>query len=289
MAAARRHLRLLSAFLLDGGGWGGNTMSNFRVLLVLYEHDRARYQFGTPRACVFTPGRVYWGIEDGTVVVLDESTLKFSLLAFPAQMRGPYRRTSFRVICSAVAGEDRVRVVRVHGEDLEVFGQLPDSREWLRDAMARLPEKTWLFLVELETMEVEHERNGHVGPRGTPTHHAASRAPAATSAHSHLLTCSRPLRPRFRVLLLSASVSASASRSVSACASFFLPLVGRRRCVCRAGVVSSVRSESGFSVLRIGRNLRFSSVFLFVSASPAALGVSAIPLEAGFSPPRALC
>ncbi|KAF8737967.1 hypothetical protein HU200_014002 [Digitaria exilis] len=198
-------LPMLGAFLLDGGGRGGNTMSNFRVLSVFYEHDRPRYQFGTPRARSIhlagrSGGRVYWGIEDGTMLVLDESTLRFSVLTFPAQMQGTYRRTSFRVIGGAVAGEDGVRVVRVHGEDLEVFGQLPDSGEWvmeksvgLRDAMARLPgwdwdcqfrcfpvrivtagntfvvltpaEKTWLFSLELETMEVEqeHERNRHVG------------------------------------------------------------------------------------------------------------------------------
>ncbi|XP_034582915.1 uncharacterized protein [Setaria viridis] len=226
------HLPLLGAFLLDGGGaGGGDTMSSFRVLSVLYEPDRSRYQFGMPRACVFAPGsdggwhicwhtmdedvevplmemihlagrtagRVYWGIEDGTVLVLEESTVKFSLLTFPAQMPGPYRRTSFRVIGSSVDGEDRVRVVRVHGEDLDVFGQLLDSGEWvveksvaLRDATAglsgwdyrffRLParivtagntfvvltpaEKIWLFSVELETMEVENEhvRNRNIGP-----------------------------------------------------------------------------------------------------------------------------
>ncbi|CAN6204168.1 unnamed protein product [Urochloa humidicola] len=232
------HLPLLGAFLLDteAGGGGGDTMSSFRVLSVLYERDRSRYQFGTPRACVFAPGsdggwrmcwhatggndyevevpvmqtihmagrvagRVYWGIEDGTVLVLDESTLKFSLLTFPTEMRWPYRRTSFRVIGGGgVDGEHKVRVVRVHGEDLKVFGRLPDSGEWvvektvvLRDATAGLPgwedyrffnlparivaagdtfvvltpaEKLWLFSVELETMEAEreHVRNQHVGP-----------------------------------------------------------------------------------------------------------------------------
>jgi hypothetical protein len=232
------HLSLLGAFLLDGGdggvAGGGDTMSNFRVS-VLYEPDRSRYQLGTPRACVFAPGsdcgwhiswhivdddgvavplmetihldgrtigRVYWGIEDGSVLVLDEITFKFSLLTFPVQMRGPYRGTSFRIIGSVVDdGEDRAaRVVRVDGENLEVFGQLPDSGEWvveksvgLRDATAGLSgfmdywffprparivtagntfvvftpaEKMWLFSVELETMEVENEhlRNRNIGP-----------------------------------------------------------------------------------------------------------------------------
>ncbi|CAN6162311.1 unnamed protein product [Urochloa humidicola] len=229
-----RHLPLLGAFLLDvdGGGEGGDTMSSFRVLSVLYERDRSRYRFGTPRACVFAPGsdggwricwhatgdndevelplmemihmagrvgaRVYWGIEDGTVLVLDEITLKFSLLTFPAQMRGQYRRTNFRVI----GGMDgnTVRVVRVHSDELKVFGRLPESGEWvversvvLRDVTAGLSgwedyrffnlparivaagdtfvvltpvEKLWLFSVEHETMEAEreHVRNRHVGP-----------------------------------------------------------------------------------------------------------------------------
>jgi len=66
------------------------------------------------------------------VLVLDERTLKFSLLTLPAPMRGPYRRTSFRVIGSGgVDGEDRARFVRVDAEELEVFGQLPDSGEWV--------------------------------------------------------------------------------------------------------------------------------------------------------------
>lgn len=226
------HLPLLGAFLLDGvGTCAGDAMSNFRVLSVLYERSRWRYQFCTPRACVFTPGsdggwricwhamndddvevpdiemshfagraarKVYWGMETRSLLVLDESTLKFSLLAFPAPMQLPNRRISFRVI-GGVDGGDTVRVVRLDGDGLEVFCQLPDSGEWviersisLRDATANLPgweywffrlpasivaadntsvvltpgEKTWLFSVDLETMEVENEhvRNRDVGP-----------------------------------------------------------------------------------------------------------------------------
>ncbi|CAD6225296.1 unnamed protein product [Miscanthus lutarioriparius] len=227
------HLWYLSAFLLDGGG-AGDAMSNFRVLSVLYERGRSHYQFCAPRACMFTPGsdggwrisrhtmddgvevpdmqtihfagrtagKVYWGMESSSVLVLDESTLKFSLLAFPAPMQWPNRRTSFRVI-GGVDGGDTVRVVRMDGVDLVVFGQLLDSGEWviersisLRDATAELPgwknwlfrlpasivtadntfmvltpgEKPWFFSVDLETMEVENDdvRNREVGPSSYP-------------------------------------------------------------------------------------------------------------------------
>ncbi|XP_004959375.1 uncharacterized protein LOC101784934 [Setaria italica] len=231
-------LHFLGGFLLDGSGSGGcrDAMSNFRVLSVLYKQEGS---FGTPRACVFSPGsdggwhfcwhpimndddddddndddielptidkihlagraagRIYWGIETGTVLVLDESTLMFSVLTLPEQMRWPYRRTSFRVV-GGVDG-DMVRIVRLDGQDLVVYGQILGSGQWvveksvrLRDTAAGLPgwrdsfsvqparivaagdtfvvltrtEKTWLFSVDLETMEAErrHERNRHAGP-----------------------------------------------------------------------------------------------------------------------------
>ena len=68
------HLPLLGAFLLGGDG-GGDTMSNFRVLSVLYEPERWRYQPGTPRACVFASGsdggwhRCWHAIDDDNVDV----------------------------------------------------------------------------------------------------------------------------------------------------------------------------------------------------------------------------
>ncbi|CAN6173984.1 unnamed protein product [Urochloa humidicola] len=227
-AALSRH-GFLGGFLLDGNGSGScrDAIADFRVLSVLYEHDGL---FGTPRACVFSSGvdggwrfcwhpmdddddielpaidkihlagraagRIYWGIETGTVLVLDETALEFSFLTFPEDMRWPYRRTSFRVI-GGVDG-DTLRVVRLDGPDLVVYGQMPGSGQWVieksvrvRDVAAGLPgwrdsssaqparivaagdtfvvltrtEKTWLFSVELDTMEAErrHERNRHNG------------------------------------------------------------------------------------------------------------------------------
>ncbi|KAF8711595.1 hypothetical protein HU200_029046 [Digitaria exilis] len=226
----------LGGFLLDGNGGDhcDGAMSNFRVLSVLYEQDGSS---GAPRACVFTPGSdggwqlcwypmddcgggdddielptidkihlagraagmIYWGVETGTVLVLDESTLIFSLLTFPEHMRWPYRATNFRVIGGGDDGVP-VRIVRLDGQELEVYGQVSGSAgQWvvekrvrLRDAAAILPgwrdsfsaqpasivtagdtfvvltrtEKRWLFTVDLETMEAErqHERNRHVGP-----------------------------------------------------------------------------------------------------------------------------
>ncbi|CAL5080928.1 unnamed protein product [Urochloa decumbens] len=232
-ATLSRH-DFLGGFLLAGDigrGSGGcrDSMSSFRVLSVLYEQDGS---FGTPRACVFTPGSdggwqfrwhpmddddgggielptidkihlagraagmIYWGLETGTVLVLDESTLVFSLLTFPEHMQWPYRSTSFRVIGGS---DDTVQVLRLDGQDLVVYGQMPGSGQWVveksvrvRDAAAGLPgwrdsfsaqparivaaddtfvllsrtEKTWIFSVELESMEAErrHERNRHAGP-----------------------------------------------------------------------------------------------------------------------------
>ncbi|CAL5080932.1 unnamed protein product [Urochloa decumbens] len=228
--AALGHPLFLGAFLLDGGG--ADAMSNYRVLNVLCQRSATYWERGTPRACVFAPGnddggwrmgwntmdddlevrsvekihlagraagRIYWGIETArTVLVLDESTLKFSLVTFPEHMRWQYRRTSFRVI-GGVDGDSTVRVVRMDGQELAIYGQLPRTGEWVleksvrlreaaaglrdwKDSLLMLParivtvgetfvvlspaEEAWLFSVELETMELEreHERNWHDGP-----------------------------------------------------------------------------------------------------------------------------
>ncbi|KAG8056413.1 hypothetical protein GUJ93_ZPchr0002g24140 [Zizania palustris] len=146
---------------------------------------------GRANACL------YWGIEneDGATLVLDENTLEFSITMFPESIWAPYNKWTFRVI----GGNGVLRVVRVIGNDLKVFRQLAGRGEWMLEKMLRLPdatrglpgreewffqheamivaaneeyvlvtprEKTWVFSVELDTMEVEreHERNKYPGP-----------------------------------------------------------------------------------------------------------------------------
>ncbi|KAF8746756.1 hypothetical protein HU200_013335 [Digitaria exilis] len=108
---------ILGAFLLDvdDADEAAIAMTNFRVLLVLYEHDYDNHnRHGYPSASVFntcgssnpgwchgeqhydgvylprldevhlagrTGGRVYWSCDDKQVVVMDEHTLEFSNMA----------------------------------------------------------------------------------------------------------------------------------------------------------------------------------------------------------------
>uniref|UniRef100_A0A0E0LZU1 F-box domain-containing protein n=1 Tax=Oryza punctata TaxID=4537 RepID=A0A0E0LZU1_ORYPU len=215
----------------ETGGFIG--MSNFRVVAALHDHtwqhDRA-----VPLACVFTSGSdggwcvlqsatdaaaavdlperfdyinfagragrcVYWGIddEDGAMLVLDETTMRFSIDMFPETIRASYDKWTFRVIGGGDDGA--LRVVRVMSNDLKVFAQIAGSGEWVVERLVRLPEATrelpgrretffrqeakivaanaayvlltpqekkkWLFSVELETGKVEHrhERNRYAG------------------------------------------------------------------------------------------------------------------------------
>lgn len=144
-------------------------------------------------------GSLYWGIQDtGTALVLDEATAEFSTVTLPEIMLGSYQRCSFRVISRQDDGA--LRVVRLIDNDLlKVFVRIHGSHEWaveglvrLREATRGLPgredcyfqdeaiivdahdtyvlltprEKTWLFSISLETMEVDrgHERNKYAGP-----------------------------------------------------------------------------------------------------------------------------
>ncbi|TVU00868.1 hypothetical protein EJB05_53716, partial [Eragrostis curvula] len=141
-------------------------------------------------------GSLYWGTVPG-LLALDEATLEFSQLELPDEIMDFYDRRGFRVL----GGEDgALRVVLVEDNELKVFRRVQDSDEWLvektvrlLEATRRLPrrkahyfrnneamiidadttnvlmtpeEETWLFSVELETMEAERKkgRNRFPGP-----------------------------------------------------------------------------------------------------------------------------
>ncbi|TVU09171.1 hypothetical protein EJB05_42617, partial [Eragrostis curvula] len=147
-------------------------------------------------------GSLYWVTgEDGAMLALDQATTQFSLVTFPgagadACFGGSLDKWSVRVI----GGEDgALRVVRMVNSNLTIFVRHRDSEDLvvekclrLPDAAIRLPgcedynyflrnamiaaahdtyilvtpqEKTCLFSVELDTMEVEfeHERNKYPG------------------------------------------------------------------------------------------------------------------------------
>ncbi|OEL21830.1 hypothetical protein BAE44_0017151 [Dichanthelium oligosanthes] len=148
-------------------------------------------------------GCLYWAIggeeDGGAILAFDDAAMAFSRVPFPADddNEGSDDRWSFRVIGS---GEDgALRVVRTVRNELTVHARRQGSGdEWvlerlvrLREATAGLPgrserffqrnamimaahetyvlvtpqEKTWLFSVDLETLQVEreHERNKYAG------------------------------------------------------------------------------------------------------------------------------
>ncbi|CAN6181948.1 unnamed protein product [Urochloa humidicola] len=147
-----------------------------------------------------TGGRVYWGCEDRQLIVLDERTLELSAVALPDHMTWAFDANNFRVI--GVDDGGMMRIVAITGcGDLEVrrYSALGASdEEWvvekrveLAEASLHLPgrkegyfrrlpkvitateefvvlspaEETWLFSVDLHTMELEreHERNKYKG------------------------------------------------------------------------------------------------------------------------------
>ncbi|CAM0953684.1 unnamed protein product [Alopecurus aequalis] len=138
----------LGMFLVDGDDAGRQLgLSNFRIIGAVDE----------ALTCVFSPGSdggwrlvrneatseadlpwsgddtfvgrangsIYWGIgdNDGTeVLVLNETTVEYSIVSFPDEIWGPYvqwNRDSW-----VIGGEDNIlRIVRLLGNDLKVFAQ----------------------------------------------------------------------------------------------------------------------------------------------------------------------
>ncbi|CAL5074848.1 unnamed protein product [Urochloa decumbens] len=152
-----------------------------------------------------TGGRAYWGCDDGQVVVLDERTFKLSAMAFPDHMTWGFHASNFRVVgvdgytvrivCITNSGDLEVRSYTFHSDASdESYGDkewVVEKRVELAEASLLLPgrkeeyfrclpeiiaateefvvlspaEETWLFSVDLGTMELEreHDRNRYKG------------------------------------------------------------------------------------------------------------------------------
>ncbi|CAN6204161.1 unnamed protein product [Urochloa humidicola] len=152
-----------------------------------------------------TGGRAYWGCEDGQVMVLDERTLELSTVALPDHMTTwGFDASKFRVVgvdggtvrivCVTNSGNLEVRryifeggashksdaewVVEKRVELAEAslhllpgrkegyFRSLPEIITATEEFAVLSPaEETWLFSVDLRTMELEreHERNRYKG------------------------------------------------------------------------------------------------------------------------------
>ncbi|CAL5088884.1 unnamed protein product [Urochloa decumbens] len=148
-----------------------------------------------------TGGRVFWGCEDQQVIVLDECTLELSTMAFPDHMTWGFHASNFRVVsvydngstvrivCITSSGDLEVRSYTFHGDDSDESDDewVVEKRVELAEASLHLPgrkegyfrclpviiaateefvmlspsEETWLFSMDLRTMELEreHERN----------------------------------------------------------------------------------------------------------------------------------
>ncbi|KAK1602707.1 hypothetical protein QYE76_007697 [Lolium multiflorum] len=168
------HALCLGLFLLDGAALDETgscciSMSNFRVVSVVYETP-------TPGVWVFTSGSdggwqesaassggvpipefhlisfvgracssLYWRMEgQGVVLALDETTLDFTLVTFPYTVVGwPGESSTFRVIGGHEVDATELRVVRiVNNGDLTVFAKLQSNTEWVTEKLVRLPEAT---------------------------------------------------------------------------------------------------------------------------------------------------
>ncbi|TVU00863.1 hypothetical protein EJB05_53711, partial [Eragrostis curvula] len=142
-------------------------------------------------------GSVFFGVEDdGTVFSVEKSSSKFSHFCLPEHVRGSHHRSTFRFVEGARVYPNPVmaRVVSVFGDELRVFVKRKNNNDgsinWTHENTLRLPEatrglpghkecyfsrtakiitsskdyvvltpveETWLFSVELRTMQVERE------------------------------------------------------------------------------------------------------------------------------------
>ncbi|CAL5088861.1 unnamed protein product [Urochloa decumbens] len=168
-------------------------MTNFSVLLVQYEHDYRNGEangHGHPLASMFTccggiggwyygendedgvylpsldevhlagrtGGRIYWGCEDKQVMVVDERTLEFSVMALAEHMMSwmEFGRDNFRVVGGGHAGTVRIINFTYDGE-LEVFGQLRGgggNDDWVLEMSVRMEEAS-------PGLPVEHEEEDY--------------------------------------------------------------------------------------------------------------------------------
>uniref|UniRef100_A0A0D9XCI2 F-box domain-containing protein n=1 Tax=Leersia perrieri TaxID=77586 RepID=A0A0D9XCI2_9ORYZ len=126
-------------------------------------------------------GKIYWGaLKNGQLQVLDESTVTFSTMHLPEHMWWAYNRSNFRVIGGMESGglsgggewvvEKSVRLadtsIGLPGHKAEFF-TLPAKIVTAGDGFVTLTtqeDETWVFSVDLETMELEreHARNRYV-------------------------------------------------------------------------------------------------------------------------------
>ena len=233
--------RCLGLFLLDGvaadeTGSGCISMSSFRVAVVVHGSHDFEDDRGAPIACVFSSGSdggwqeinaatsgaglsipdfqlisfvgrarssLYWQLQgESAVLVLDETSLEFSLVTLPYSVVGtPDESPAFRVIGGPdVDGADQVRIVRIiDNGDLTMFANVKGSGEWVAEKLVSLPgatcglpgygetyfqgpakivtantrcilvtpleEENWIVSVDLQTLKVErtHERNSYAG------------------------------------------------------------------------------------------------------------------------------
>ncbi|GJM99069.1 hypothetical protein PR202_ga16134 [Eleusine coracana subsp. coracana] len=165
-------LWFLGAFLLDATG-DGDAMSSFRVLYVLYQYDSSGISH-TARAFVFGPGsqgvwHIGWHTTEDDVRLPSMEKITFLYPNKKTRPRSgsrsyPLSKQEDELLASGLCGTRLP--AGLPGWD-GTFLLQPARIVAAGDTFVVLTpvEKTWLFSVDQETMELErdHERNRHVG------------------------------------------------------------------------------------------------------------------------------